>query len=250
VIRLTVLGSAASYPGPGQACAGYLLETADARVLLDCGNGVLSNLGKFADPTRLDAVFVTHGHIDHFADIYALHAALRYAPSGPLPPLALHAPEGWFDRMTAPLTQRSMYEFSESFDFTRLEASMTVAVGDLVITPVPVEHVWPTFGLTVTAGDARLFYTSDSAPGPQLVEAATGAGTLLADATLPEQYAGRSPHMTAREAGELAQTAGVRTLVLTHLWPSVDRAEARRQAEAVFAGRVIVAEELQAIEID
>jgi ribonuclease BN (tRNA processing enzyme) len=246
-MRLTVLGSAASYPGAGQACAGYLLESGDTRVLLDCGNGVLSNLGKLTDPTRLDAVFVTHGHIDHFADIYALHAALRYAPSGPLPPLELHAPEGWFDRMTAPLTQRSMYEFSESFDFTELLPGLPIRVGDLFITPVPVEHVWPTFGLKVTDGTSRLFYTSDAAPGPDLTVAAEGADVLLADATLPPKYAGKSPHMTAQQAAELAQEVGARTLILTHLWPSVDRTEARALAEAVFAGRVIVAEELQVI---
>ena len=79
-MRLTVLGSSASYAGPGQASAGYLIEGGDARVLFDCGSGVLAKLQRVADPHGLDAIFITHGHPDHFVDLYGFQALLRYAP--------------------------------------------------------------------------------------------------------------------------------------------------------------------------
>ena len=68
-MRVTVLGSCASYPGAGQACAGHLVEGGGARVLLDCGHGVVANLGRALDPTTLDAVIISHAHVDHFADV-------------------------------------------------------------------------------------------------------------------------------------------------------------------------------------
>jgi len=41
-MKLTVLGCCGPYPAAGGACSGYLLEEDGYRVLIDCGNGVLS----------------------------------------------------------------------------------------------------------------------------------------------------------------------------------------------------------------
>lgn len=249
-MRLTVLGSAASYPGPGHACAGYLVQTPGASVLLDCGNGVLANLGRVIDPVSLDAVVISHGHIDHFADLFALQAALRYAPSGPVPPLPLHLPAGLFERMVALLGDRGGHELQEAFRVHEVVHGARVDIGDLSITAHPVDHGGSACALVVEADGARMCYTGDTRLGDAVRRAARGAGTLLADATLPEEYAGRAPHMTPAEAAGLARDAAARTLVMTHLWPTVDRERALEEARGVFSGRVIVADEQTALDID
>ncbi len=248
-MRLTVLGSAASYPDAGRACAGYLISSGATSVLMDCGNGVLSNLGKILDPTALTAVFISHPHIDHFADLYALEAALRYAPSGPMPPLPLYVPAGMFELMGRVLTPHGKRELIEAFEVHELVAGETVRVGGLTVTPRPADHVDATFALVVEEGSARMCYTSDTRLGDAVRAAAEGASFLLADATLPQAFAGRAPHMTPAEAASLAADVGAGTLLLTHLWPTVDRTSAQAEAEAVFDGRVIVADELASFEI-
>ncbi len=248
-MRLTILGSSASYADAGRACAGYLVESGGVRVLLDCGNGTVANLSSVTDPTTLDAVFITHGHIDHFADIYALQAALRYAPEGPAPPLDLYVPPGLFETMGCVLTERGRQELIEAFRVHALARDGSVAVGDVTIEATLVDHLQPTFALAVVSDGARLAYTSDTRLGDAVRAFARGADVLLADATLPEPYAGRADHMTPREAGELAADAQVATLVLTHLWPSVDREQARREASECFEGRIIVASELESIDV-
>ena len=249
-MRLTVLGSAASYPDAGRACAGHLVQTSSTAVLLDCGSGVLSNLGHVMDPTHLDAVLVSHGHVDHFADVFALQAALRYAPTGPVPPIPLWLPSGLRPRMEALLGERGARELAEAFELRTLEVNVPVVVGDVTLVPHPADHVDPAFSFVVEAGDARVCCTSDAASGPAVETAARGAQVLLAEATLPAEYAGRAPHMTPAEAGALASASGAHTLVLTHLWPTIDRDEAGRQARGAFGGRVIVAHELTALDID
>jgi len=219
-------------------------------VLLDCGNGVISNLGRVLDPTHLSAVFITHSHIDHFADIYALQAALRYAPAGPMPPLPLFLPPGLFEQMGRVLTSHGAGELAEAYRVHELAPGVPASVGDLTLTPWPVDHVGTTFALRVDHGAATLCYTSDTRSGAAVLHAALGAGVLLADATLPPAYAGRAPHMTPAEAGALARDAGASTLVLTHLWPSVDRAAALAEAREVFGGRVMVADEMDTLDID
>lgn len=249
-MRLTFVGTAASYPDAGRACAGYLLQSRGTSLLLDCGNGVVSNLGHVMDPTRLDAVFLTHAHVDHFADVYALQAALRYAPDGPLPPLPLYVPAGLFDRMSCILTEHGARELAEAFRVHVLAPGEPVEVGPVTVTPWPVAHIDPTFALVAEADGARMCYTSDTAPGAAVLRAATGCSLLLADATLPLRYEDRAPHMTPAQAADLAREVGAGTLVLTHLWPTVDRAAAAADAKARFGGRVIVAEELAAVDVE
>lgn len=249
-MRLTVLGSSASYPAPGRACAGHLVQSGGTAILLDCGNGVLSNLGKLIDPTELSAVFVTHGHIDHFADIYALQAALRYAPSGPMPPLQLHVPTGLFSRMQAALGEHGASELASAFEVHELAAAHSVTVGGIRITPHPVEHVGEAYALVLEADGARLCYTSDTRSGQPALTAARNADLLLAEATLPPEYENRAPHMTPAQAGQLAQDAGARMLVMTHLWPTVDRTQAVDAAGTRFDGAVAVASELDTFDID
>ncbi len=134
-MRLTVLGSSASCAGPGQACAGHYLEAGGARVLFDCGNGVLANLGRIEDPTALDAVFVTHNHPDHYADLYCLQSMLRYAPQGPRAPVPLYVAGELFERMQCLLSERGAHEFAEAFVPVSLADGETIEIGDLRVTP-------------------------------------------------------------------------------------------------------------------
>jgi ribonuclease BN (tRNA processing enzyme) len=248
-MRVTVLGSSASYAGAGRACAGHYLEAAGARVLLDCGNGTLANLAKIEDPTHLDAVFITHNHPDHYVDIYALHAALRYAPAGPSGPMPLYLPEGLWERIPCLLSERGAADIAEAFVPMTLRAGERIVLGGLTITPIAVEHTDPTFALVAEADGARLAYTSDTAPCGGVNEAAKNADLLLAEATLPESYAGMAPHMTATQAGQLAHDSGARALALIHVWPTNDRAEMARLASEAFGATVVVADEFDVFEI-
>jgi ribonuclease BN (tRNA processing enzyme) len=250
-MRLTVAGSAASYAGAGQACSSYLIETAETRVLLDCGNGSLANLARVTDPLALDAIFITHRHPDHFLDLFALQAAIRYAPAGPAPvgPVPLFTPPGLAEAMACLLDGRGQDDFRASFDMRVVEPRVPLTVGDVTVTPVPVEHIPDTFALRVTSGDSLLCYTSDSRFSPPALEAASGAHVLLCEATLPVEFAGRAPHMTAEEAGELGSRSGARTLVLTHLWPTADRDALLAEARRTFSGELMLATEMLSIEV-
>ncbi len=250
-MRLTVAGSAASYAGAGQACSSYLVETASTRVVVDCGNGSLANLARITDPLAIHAVFVTHRHPDHFLDLFALQAAIRYAPGGPaeVGPVPLYAPPGLLESMSCFLDERGREDFHAAFSLKTLEPLEPVVVGDLQFTPRLVEHIEDTFALRIASDGKLLCYTSDSRFGTPVLDAAAGADVLLCEATLPERYAGLAPHMTAEEAGELATRSGARTLILTHLWPTADREELLAGARRSFGGEVMLAEEMLTVEV-
>ena len=65
---LTVLGST-PYPRPGEPCSGYLIRSQQAAVWVDCGSGTFAALQEHVDPADLDAIWLSHLHPDHCADL-------------------------------------------------------------------------------------------------------------------------------------------------------------------------------------
>ena len=249
-MRVTVLGASASYARFGGACAGYLIEGGGARVLFDCGNGALANLDRYMDPAQLDAVFITHAHPDHYADLYSLRALLRYAPGGPAAALPLFAPQGLFEALGAPLSEKGRTELAHAFAAVSIAHQQAVHINRLTVTPYAVEHVDPTFALRAESDSAVFAYSADSAPTGQLEAALRDADLALVDATLPEAYENMAPHPTAAQAGAIGRRAGVGSLVLTHIWPTADKGEAVARASEAFGSPVQLASEFEVFEID
>ena len=65
-VQLDVIGSSPAWPNPGGACSGYLVE---GRLLLDCGPGVLAKLREREPWPTVDAIAITHLHLDHWGDL-------------------------------------------------------------------------------------------------------------------------------------------------------------------------------------
>jgi ribonuclease BN (tRNA processing enzyme) len=86
-------------------------------------------------------------------------------------------------------------------------------------------------------------YTGDSGPSPLLPTLAEGTDLFISDATLQGPSPTGTPRylMTATEAATGA--AGAQRLLLTHFWPGSERSVSVAEAQKVFAGEVIAAEE-------
>ncbi len=248
-MRLTVLGSSGSYPGAGHACSGYLVEADGTALLMDAGNGTIANAAQITDVTSLSAAIVSHRHVDHFLDLFALQAALRFAPSGPVGNLPLYLPEGLWERMLALVGEEGEKQLQDAFVPYTVTDGEPMRFGPVTVTPHAVDHVGPTFAFALDDEDGRLVYTSDTRDGPAVRAAAAGADVLLAECTLPTRYAGAAPHLSPAEAGSIAADAGASLLVLSHLWPTVSCEELVSDASSTFGGKIIAADEFVTVDI-
>jgi ribonuclease Z len=95
-------------------------------------------------------------------------------------------------------------------------------------------------------GDVRpgrkVVISADTAYSQRVIEAARGADVLVHEATFAEeerQRAHETLHSTAAEAAEVARSAEVRLLVLTHLSNRYFGGEIEREAQAVFPDTVV-----------
>lgn len=248
-MEVTVLGTSAAWPGAGRAASGLLVREGDTAVALDLGTGTLSNLQLEVPHERLDAVAITHRHLDHCLDLSPLTVARVFNPE-PLPPLPFFAPNGVFDRVAALENEEQRRQMRALFDVRDLEGGDTFEVGPFRITTRALPHSAPNLGFRVEAGGAALAYTGDTGPSEEIEALAKGVDMLVSEASWEDEDGILvEGHLTARQAAEHAAAAGSGTLVLTHFWPTVDRARAAELAAGVFDGQVVVAEERSTIRV-
>jgi ribonuclease Z len=88
----------------------------------------------------------------------------------------------------------------------------------------------------------KIVFSGDTRPSAAVVEMARGASVLVHDSTFGSSESERAletGHSTAREAAEVAQSAAVGTLVLTHVSSRHSWRELRDEARSVFASTVL-----------
>src|SRR5436305_9349572 len=101
-VRLTVIGCSPAWPNPGGAQSGYLVE-GKGRLLLDCGPGVLARLREREPWPRIDAIAISHLHLDHVADLVGWLWGARMGPGRGAPQPELWLPEGGEQHFDDPL---------------------------------------------------------------------------------------------------------------------------------------------------
>ncbi|HEY0716561.1 MAG TPA: MBL fold metallo-hydrolase [Streptosporangiaceae bacterium] len=252
-MRLTIIGCSGSFPGPESPASSYLLEAEGFRLLLDLGNGALGVLQRYAALASIDAVCLSHLHADHCLDLCSYYVARRYAPGGPLPALPVHAPARAAERMSLAYGPEPEPDpgpgLAGMFPFTTLTAG-TRAIGPFRVTTARMNHPVETYGFRIEHGGRVLAYSADTGPTGALAELAARADLLLCEASFLTGESDRADlHLTARQAGEAAEQAGVRHLVLTHLVAWNDRGRSFGEAREVFTGALSLAASGQVFEL-
>lgn len=227
-MKLTILGMNGPFPAPGGATSGYLVTDADTAVALDLGSGCLAQLTARTAPEELTALLLTHWHYDHCSDVLPLLYRLesRLATGGA--PLHVYAPAD------EAAVVRNAVMASPAVVLHDVAPGETLALGRLTITAYAGRHPVPALMYRVTDGQRTLCYTGDTNTVDGLTEFAQDADLLLADGLFTSAlWAEGKPHLSAALAAQLAQDAGAKKLVITHLNPNIDPQTLLTEARAV-----------------
>jgi ribonuclease BN (tRNA processing enzyme) len=275
--RLILLGTGGGpRPRKASSASAQVIISNNRAYVIDCGNGVARQL-VFADvplPT-VRHIFLTHQHSDHNADYgnliwlaWAAGLSTRVDTWGP-PPLA---------KMTKLFFEMNAYDID-----TRIANEGRVPLIPLVhvhelrdggpvmrdenlrVTATLVHHppVVPAFAYRFDSADRSIVISGDTTRSDNLVKLATGAEVLVhAVLYVPavDRLVARVPNATAlkasiiahqtsaEDAGRVAQEAGVKILVLSHLVPADDPEVTDQMwidaARTHFRGSVIVGKDL------
>lgn len=241
-MKLTILGKYGPYPAAGGACSGYLLENGITRVLVDCGSGVLSRLQQVCNMEDLSGIVLSHLHSDHMADMLILRYALEIGKARgifniePLPVYLPDSPSDTFEQITS----------SHAFKPIIIHDGLKAEIGELSFTFREMTHPVTSFAMAVECQGRKLVYTGDTNMNPIISDFAKEADYLIADTGLLERdKSDPATHLSADEVGRIAAQAGVKSLILTHIWPGYEEQDIIREAGKHFEN-LIMAEEMKA----
>lgn len=239
-MKWTVLGFQSPFPGADGATPGYLLQAEDKKILIDCGSGVVAQLAKMMLPYELDAVILSHFHPDHFSDIWVLRNALLIAQryqyrNKRLPVWAPATPEEWVRKMQS----KSLIDF-----FSITEKSKIYIGDDVSVRFYRTDHSIPCFAMKIRDGKHTILYGADSGPNTNWEQMGYGHDLMILEATFLNENLPSDPsgHLSAKQAGEIAQAMKAKGLLLTHLYPTYDNKQVATEAKEEYSGNCIVAQ--------
>jgi ribonuclease Z len=275
-MKITLLGTGCPVAHPLRGGAATLVETAGARVLVDCGSMVTQRLIEAGcQGAWLDALLVSHLHSDHLVDFYQLVVSSWH--QGRAGPWVVHCPE-----TVAPVIEATMatwqgerelrIAFEQRPSATGLEVQCEtlapgrrITIGDLEIEPVLVEHgpVIPAYGFVLRSGGRTVVLSGDTGVCEALIDAGRGAGLLVHEVYLHDEMAlvpgirsaatvsaTAAYHTLSGEVGDIARRMDARALALTHFVPpEFDRAALLAEVAGSYDGPVFVGEDLMSFDL-
>jgi ribonuclease BN (tRNA processing enzyme) len=245
-VEWIVLGSGTSLPSATRGSPGHLLRMADGRgVLVDPGPGSVRAAARAGVlVAALRAVLVTHFHVDHTLDLFALIFALRH-PALAGRRLTIVGPTGIRELVT-----RGRDVFGdwvalpeERLDFVELEPgpfSLELEAQRLEGVALRMPHLGHSLGYRIRGHARTVAYSGDTGMGEAPVELGRGSDVYLLEAALPEG-SDASRHLTPSLAARIGSECGCKELVLTHFYPETDRSDVRSIAREHWSGPLVLA---------
>jgi ribonuclease Z len=163
-LSLFFAGTAGSVPTPKRGLPALLLRAGGERILFDCGEGTQHQLLRSIGLPDIDAIFITHLHLDHWLGLPGMIKTFEMRDRDR--PLDLFGPPGLkalYQQVLKPIIGRTKYPL----EVIELEHHEDVGFGEFVIASFPVSHRVEAYGYA---------FIEDDRPGRFDVEAARALG--------------------------------------------------------------------------
>ncbi len=253
--RVTVLGSGTLLPDHRHHSAAHMVEWNTGAVLLDCGAGTLHGMDRYGvDWKRIDLLVLSHFHTDHMGDLasilWAREHGLRPSEASPL---TLVGPRGMVDRLHG-LARAHGEWLREPTGGMRVvevegEGMWSDPEGGMGIHHHPTPHTEESLAFRIETPAGEVGYTGDTGPCAPLASFFRGVRVLVAECAVADGTEVPN-HLSPIEVARLAQGCEPEILLLTHLYPEVDRSRVTDLiARAGYTGRVEVAEDGMVAEV-
>jgi ribonuclease BN (tRNA processing enzyme) len=224
-MKLTIAGSGDAFGSGGRLNTCFLLETAKAALLIDCGASALPALKKQGiDPNRIDAIVLSHLHGDHFGGIPFFLLDSQFLARREKP-LLVAGPPGSKARIDValevffPKSTGSKWRFPWTVVEIPVGVQSDVLGHSLITAEVIHQSGAPSTALRLSDGERVFAYSGDSEWTDALLPIAREADLFVCECYA---YAGKlTGHMTWEILQTKISELNAKRLMVTHMNPTM-----------------------------
>ena len=246
-MQLVVLGSGTSVPHPERAAAAHWLQTAGGSLLLDISAAAIHRMAQEQlDWVNLDAIWVSHFHLDHVGGLAPFLFGTKHAPQTQArrKPLRVYGPRG-LGKLFRAFDWANDYGLAKQpfpVEFREIppRAAFELLPG-LHAETFSTPHTAESLALKLIDRDgASLVFTSDTGPTDALADFARGVSLFFMECSFRHDKPVEL-HLELAEAMHLAARAEPRRVLLAHLYPQWDGVDLEAEARKLWPGETIAA---------
>lgn len=179
------------------------VSTRNTRLVIDAG---VHDLGRRYSSSELDSILLTHYHMDHVQGLFPM----RWGRGCQIPVIGPDDARGADD----------LFKHPGVLDFSRKATAFEpFAVGQIRITPLPLNHSRPTLGYVLESNGHRVAYLTDTVGLPETTRdwlRVHVPDLLVIDSTYPPTTAPRN-HNDLSMALTICEEIGAHCSLLTHI---------------------------------
>ena len=227
-MKLTVLGSGSTVPHPQRSSSGHWLETRDGTILLDCSAHVPLRMAQEGlDWENLDAIWISHFHLDHCGGLAPFLAGTKHAEGmkDRTKPLKIYGPVGIKKLVEGFDTVNNYRLMEQPFPVEIIEVTekeqLNILPGVEGVT-LSTPHTVESHAIHLRDTDGKTFvYTSDTGFTEIISAFANRVDVLVLECTHVRDNPAKK-HLELAEAIFLIRKAAPKRSVLTHFYPEWD----------------------------
>ena len=224
-MKLTILGSGTAVPHPNRRSPGFWLETSGGTIVLDFSMDVPRQLLELGlDWPNLDAIWISHFHLDHMGGLPPFLFGTRHAPEVQkrTKPLRIFGPLG---------SKKLLETFNDAYDYKLFDQKFPLEIVEVDplekfeivegVTAVALKtpHTDESLAIHLRDSDASTFvYTSDTGFSDVIGTFARKVDLLVIESSYVKDKEVEI-HLEFAEAMHIVRKAAPKLALLTHLYP-------------------------------
>lgn len=249
-MEIIILGSGSGIPSLKRGAPGMIVKIGRQLLLFDSGPGTLNRLLQVnIDYRKLDYIFYTHFHPDHFAELVPFLFACKYHSSPRKKLLTILGPKG---------LENLFFNLLEVYGEWIKPVTYHVEIKELNHIPYkgagwtiysrPLKHTNPAIGYRIETKNSSIVFSGDTDYCREIVELSRNADLLISECSFPDRYYLKG-HLTPKLVGKIANESRCKHLVLTHLYPVCDKYDVFKECRKVYKGKLTLAKDLLKISL-
>jgi len=247
-----LLGTADATPQPYRGQSATFVQYQDQRFLVDIGSGALQKLVEMNEsPSDLDAIFLTHAHLDHLGDLLFFFFGIGAKTIPRDKPLALYGSHQTLTHVRAmydafaPWTARD----PSAVTWHPLHVGQDVEFGGLRVETGAVRHTESSVAYRWhTPVGQTLVIPGDTGLCPSLIDFMRGAHTVLLECGSDPKHP-VDTHLTPAQVVDVLQQTRPTQAYIVHCASTLNRAELSEYLQSSYDGTLYLAEDCDRFQI-